>query len=350
MYYANGSGIRIRNTGAVVDSVLIAGATDVEAKPSPDNSALALAYRQGNSTNLVLVDAASGNVTTVHTASGGGFYTFAWAPGSDALGAGYRPSGAAERSAVVIADLSGNVRNVGCSMSNRFVAWRANEQVVVGDGSNIYTVSARDCTTLATLPRNGKTDITFSPDGSRVLFKRANSLFIARYDGASTTQIAAPRSRANNMRWSPDSRKIAFEIQSPRYGNVTHVAVYDYATGQATFNTEEKPLGVPKDNNPCWSPDGTRLSLDRSYARSGEAGDYVQQQKVVTRVPGNDENVVAEELVRGAASEGRDDCSWVDDEHLALMSTDGPKIVNVDTKVAYRMPSNVKLLYARVAN
>jgi Tol biopolymer transport system component len=350
MYYSDGSGIRMRNTGTVVDSVVIPGATDVVAKPSPDNSAVAVSYRQGTSTSLVMIDAASGTVSTVHSASGGGSYTFAWAPGSDALGAGYRPSGGAGRSAVLIANRSGNVRNVGCSASNRFLAWRSDGQVVVGDGSNIYTVSARDCSTLATLPMSGKTDITYSPDGSRIFFKRANSLFIARHDGASTTQIAAPRSRANNMRWSPDSRKIAFEIQSPRYGNVTHVAVYDYATEQATFNTEEKPLGVPTDENPCWSPDGTRLSLDRSYARRGEAGDYVQQQKIVTRVPGNDESVVDEELIRGAVPEGRDVCSWVDGEHLALTSTDGPRIFNVDTKVAYRMPSNVKLLYARVAN
>jgi Tol biopolymer transport system component len=340
----------MRNTGSVADSVVVPGATDVVAKPSPDNGAVAVAYRQGSTTSLVMIDGASGIVSTVHTASGGGSYTFAWAPGSDALGVGYRPSGGAGQSAILMSDRRGNVRNVGCSVSNRFVAWRANGQVVVGDGSNIYTVSASDCSTLATLPMSGKTDITYSPDGSRILFKRANSLFIARYDGASTTQIAAPRSRANNMRWSPDSKKIAFEIQSPSYGNITHVAVYDYATAQATFNAEEKPLGVPKDNNPCWSPDGTRLSLDRSYARRGEAGDYVQQQKVVTRVPGNDESVVDEELIRGAAPERRAECSWVDNQHLALTSADGPKIFNVDTKVAYRMPNNVKLLYARVAN
>ena len=142
----------------------------------------------------------------------------------------------------------------------------------MGDGTNIYAVDARDCRTLATLPMRGKSHITYSPDGDRIFFKRAGSLFIAEYNGANAQQIAAPRSRAENMRWSPDSRKIAFEIQSPRYSNVTHVAVYDYATGQAAFNSEERPLGVPKDNNPCWSPDGTRISIDRTYSRRGEAG------------------------------------------------------------------------------
>ncbi len=354
MYYADATGVRIRSTGSVIDSVLIAGATDIEAKPSPDRSAVAVSYRGGDSTRLVLIDAGSGAVSTVHSAPGRGSYTFVWARGSDALGAAYRPTGGSGSGAVLIADRAGRVRNVGCTASNRFIAWRSGGggggQIVVGDGTNIYAVDARDCRTLATLPMSGKSHITYSPDGNRIFFKRANSLFIAEYNGANAQQIAAPRSRAENMRWSPDSRKVAFEIQSPRYSNVTHVAVYDYATGQATFNSEERPLGAPKDTNPCWSPDGTRISIDRTYSRRGEAGDYVQKQKVIMRVPGNDEDVVVEELIRGTVPDERDSCSWIDNRHIALVSADGPRILNVNTKVAYRMPSAARLLYARVEN
>ncbi len=352
MYYADATGVRIRSTGSVIDSVLIAGATDIEAKPSPDRSAVAVAYRQGDSTSLVLIDAASGAVSTVHSAPGRGSYTFVWARGSDALGAAYRPTGGSGRGAVLIADRAGRVRNVGCTASNRFIAWRSGggEQIVVGDGVNIYTVDARDCRTLATFPMSGKSHITYSPDGDRIIFKRANSLFIAEYNGANTKQIATPRSRAENMRWSPDSRKIAFEIQSPRYSNVTHVAVYDYATGQAAFNSEARPLGVPKDNNPCWSPDGTRISIDRTYSRSGEVGDYLQKQKVIMLVPGNDEDVVVDELIRGTVPDERTPCSWIDNLHIALVLADGPSILNVNTKVAYKMPSAARLLYARVEN
>ncbi len=349
MYYADNTGIRLRNTGARVDSVLLSAATDVQAKPSPDRDAVALSFRRGGSAHLILVDAVTGAVSNVHSAMGSGSYTFAWARGGDALGAAFRSTDGSTQSAVLIADRAGNVRNVGCSVSNRFIAWRANGQIVIGDGANIYTVDARDCETLATLPMRGKTDITYSPDGSRVAFKRANSLFVAEYNGANTQQIAAARSAASNLQWSPDSRKIAFEIKSPRYANITHVAVYDYATGEATFRAEQRPLGVPDDHNPCWSPDGTRLSLDRSYARRGESGEYVQKQKVITPVPGEDENVVLEELIRGAipASEG---CAWVDDQHIAIVSADGPKILNVDTRAAYSMPDNVQLLFAKVGN
>ena len=350
MLYADGSGIRLRNTASVVDSVFITGATDVDAKPSPDRAAVAVSYGMGNSTRLVMIDAVGGAASEVHSAPGRGVYTFEWAGGSDALGIGYRTTDGSAPSAVLVADRNGNVRNVGCSASNRFVAWRAGGQIVVSDGTNMYTVDARDCRTLATLPMSGKSDITYSPDGNRIFFLRRGSLFIAQHDGANTKEIVAARSRAGNVRWSPDSRRIALEIASPRYANRTHVAIYDFATDQTTFNAEEKPLGVPSDDSPCWSPDGTRLALDRSYNRRGEDGDYVQRQKVVTAVSGNDENVVSEELIRGTAPGGRSTCAWVDERHIALDSTDGPRIFNVDSKAAYRLPGNAKLLYARVEN
>ncbi len=349
MYYADSTGIRLRNAGAQVDSVLLSAATDVQAKPSPDRDAVAVSFRLAGSAHLIILDAATGAVSNVHSASGGGSYTFVWARGSDAVGVGYRSTDGSTPSAVLIADRAGNVRNVGCSVSNRFIAWRASDQIVVGDGRNIYTVDASNCQTLATLPMRRKTDITYSPDGNRVAFKRANSLFVAEYNGANAQQIVAARSAASNLQWSPDSRKIAFEIQSPRYANITHIAVYDFATGQTTFRAEQRPLGVPDDHNPCWSPDGTRLSLDRSYTRRGELGEYVQKQKVITPVPGEDEHVVLEELIRGAIppSEG---CTWVDDQHVVLASVDGPKIFNVDTKEAYDVPDNVRLLFAVMEN
>ncbi|MCH8255118.1 MAG: hypothetical protein IID06_07195 [Gemmatimonadetes bacterium] len=76
----------------------------------------------------------------------------------------------------------------------------------------------------------------------------------------------------------------------------------------------------------------------------------MQKQKVIVRVPGNDEDVVVEELIRGTVPDERGSCSWVDDRHIALVLADGPRILNVNTKVAYRMPSDARLLYVRVEN
>ncbi len=49
MYYADNTGIRLRNTGARIDSVLLSAATDVQAKPSPDRNAVAVSFRRGGS-------------------------------------------------------------------------------------------------------------------------------------------------------------------------------------------------------------------------------------------------------------------------------------------------------------
>ncbi len=299
-------------------------------------------------TNIVVVDGVTGRVSRVHDGPGDGEYTFAWSAAGDVLGIGYR---ATETGRIFVSDGNGNLRDVGCSASNRFVTWRGNGEAVVSDDRNIYTISTNDCSTLATLPMQGKSEITYSPNGSRVAFRRAGSLFVAEYDGANAQQIAAPRSSAAHLRWSPDSRRLSFDVQSQQYAGVTHIAIYDLATGQATFDAEERALGMPTDARACWSPSGTAIAHERAYQRTDGGGQaYIQRQKVVRAVPGSDENVVLEELVRGTPAEDRWLCRWIDDRHLALRSSDGPRIYNIETRIAYDLPRDGRLLYARVAN
>ena len=347
MYYAHASGVRVRNTALGVDSVVIPRAGDVVGKQSPDNAYLALAYRRGDSTALVIVNGHSGAMSPVHAAGGNGAYTFAWATASDTLGVAYRPIGDGQ-SAVLIADLNGNVRDVGCAASNRFIVWRAGGQLVVRDARNIYTVDARNCNTLATLPMRGKTDIEYSYDGNRVVFPRDGSLYLASYNGAGAQQLAGAPFNPQNPTWSPDNRRIAFEIRSTQFRNITHVAVHDLGTGRVWFNAEERALGMPRDNNPCWSPRGDRLAHDREYQRRGVDGEpYVQKQKIITPASSEVEDVLLEELVRGQGPDA-ESCGWIDDQHLSLVSANGLRIFNLETKVAYEMPHNTVLLYARV--
>ena len=250
-----------------------------------------------------------------------------------------------------MSDGNGNLRDVGCSASNRFVAWHGTGRAVVSDDRNVYTVDTNDCSTIATLPMQGKSNITYASTGGRVAFLRAGSLFVAEYDGANAQQIAAPRSSATNMRWSPDGGRLAFDVQSAQYADVTHIAIYDFATGQATFNSEENALGMPRDAQACWSPDGNAIAHERAYARTDGSGQgYIQRQKVVRPIPGAGENVLLDELVRGTPAADRWLCRWIDDAHLALQSNDGPRIYNVETNTAYEVPPDGRLLYARVAN
>lgn len=346
MYYANGSGIRVRDTGRQMDSTLVAGATDVRAAPSPDRRRVALSYRLANMTSLIVVDGVSGRVSRVHDGPGDGEYTLAWSAAGDVLGIGFR---AGEGGGILVSDGNGNLRDVGCSDSNRFLAWRSSGQAVVSDDQNVYTVNTSDCSTLATLPMQGKSDITYAPNGGRVAFRRGGSLFVAEHDGANAQQVTNARSNPANLRWSPDGGRLAFDVQSSQYADVTHIAIYDLATGQATFNAEERALGMPRDAQACWSPNGRSIAHERAYFRTDGSGQsYLQRQKVVRPIPGSDENVLLEELVRGTPAEDRWLCRWIDDGHLALQSNEGPLIYNVDTKTAYEMPRDGRLLYARV--
>ena len=347
MYYVDGADIHVRNTGATIDSVVVAGVSNVVASASPDGSHVAVAYARGDSAELVMIDTRKGGVSSVHSAPLGE-YTLAWSVLGDSLGAALRPAAEGSRGVVLIADIDGNARDIGCSVSNRFLAWRSNGQVIVGDAANVYTVSARDCSTLATLSRRERTQIRYSPDGNRVLYERNGGLIGARYDGASSQWIARSRYQPNNARWSPDGRRIAFEVQSEQYGNITHLAIYEYSTGRMEIHSDEKPLGVPRDMNPCWSPSGDRIAHDRDYFRSGGGQEYVQRQKVTSATGGGTEVVVAEELVRDVSPAEPGPCAWIDDNHLVVTLADGPRIVNIETKVAYRLPENSRLLYATV--
>lgn len=345
MFYADPSGVRERRTSEEIDRVMIGGATDVTGLPSPNNRHVAVAYQRGDSTHLVMVDGETGASWSVHAAVGRGAYTMAWAGGSDALGVGFRP--ASGRGAVLIADLAGNVRNVGCSASNQFVAWRANGQVVVQNSRNIYTVDARNCNTLATLPITDKTELRYAHDGSHVTFLRGGTLFLAAYNGANTREVAGPNYRPADVRWSPDNRRIAFELQSQRFANITHIGIYDVSSGRATFNAEERALGVPRDVDACWSPRGDRLAWDRFYQRRGADGEPYLQKQVVVRPAGTpDETVLLEELIRGTPR-STVSCRWLDGTHLALDTNEGEQIVNADTRAAYLMPEGSRVLYAR---
>ena len=43
-------------------------------------------------------------------------------------------------------------------------------------------------------------------------------------------------------------------------------------------------------------------------------------------------------------------CGWIDDNHLVVTSTEGPRVFNIETKVAYRLPGNSRLLWAIVVS
>ncbi len=349
VYYVEDNGVHVMNTRNGVDSIAFTVAGETHAAVSPAGDRFVVTYRDHDSSKTVLIDGASGTTTRVHASVGVGQYTYGWSRDGSRLGVGYRSDGGP--GALVVVGAEAQPRQVGCSTSDRFLAWRTDGGMIVADANNVYAASADDCATLATLPKRGKTDIAYSANGEKVSFLRNNragqpELWVANYNGAGAQTVAPYQYRPQRTRWAPDAGRIAFTLQSQQYANVTHVAVHDLTAGRATFDAEPTELGVPNDDNACWSPDGSRLAFDRSYSRSGGGQSYLTMQKVVSEVETGTQAVIAEELVRGQSPPAG--CAWVGNTHLLVAFTGETLIVDVMSKATFTVPAGRQVLFALV--
>ena len=349
VYYVENDGLHVMNTQTGVDRIAFPVAGDTRAAAAPSGDRFVVNYRDNDSSKVVMIDGASGTTTRVHATAGAGQYTFAWSRDGSRLGVGHRSDEGS--GVVVVVGSEARPHPVGCSTSDRFLAWRTDGSMIVADANNVYAASAEDCTTLATLPKRGKTDIVYSANGEKVSFLRNNragqaELWVANYNGAGAQTVAPYQYLPQRTAWAPDAGRIAFTLQSQQYANVTHVAVHDLTTGRATFDAEPTELGVPNDDNACWSPDGARIAFDRSYSRSGAGQSYLTMQKVVTEVGTGTTAVIVEELVRGGPPPVR--CAWVGNTHLLVAFTDETQIVDVTSKATFSVPAGRQVLFAMV--
>lgn len=123
------------------------------------------------------------------------------------------------------------------------IMWRANR-----DGSN---------PTQLTDPPLYPTLLSWSPDGTQILFVAGNSegmrrLHVLPSHGGKIRQLLPSDTRVqSNPSWSPDGRKIVFDITDPADPAQRSIHILDLSSGQVSEVPGSKGMWSPR-----WSPDG----------------------------------------------------------------------------------------------
>lgn len=121
------------------------------------------------------------------------------------------------------------------------------------------------------LPRDESTP-AYSPDGTRMAYSRTaatgREIVTAGADGSDVRALLLarpPQALDLEPAWSPDGARVAFvRLLDPEEGVASsQVFVATVATGAATRVSSEVVDAALWDENPSWSPDGTRLLIAR---------------------------------------------------------------------------------------
>jgi Tol biopolymer transport system component len=133
---------------------------------------------------------------------------------------------------------------------------------------------------------------TWSPDGSRIAFRREGDIYTMKPDGADLTRLTTD-AFAYEPAWSPDGTKIAFtsrrDLDPNGMGN-PEIYVMD-ADGTGAVNLTRDL--AREDGRPAWSPDGTRIAYDSFPSTGGEIAVWLMNADGSDKVrlppsPGND--------------------------------------------------------------
>ncbi len=108
-------------------------------------------------------------------------------------------------------------------------------------------------------PAEGCEDIEISPDGKWAVWSAKKKLWLASVDGKQQAkELASVHGAAEQPKWSPDSKHIAFVSQRDTH---SFVAIYDFDRDFVRYLTPS----VDKDSMPRWSPDGKQIVFVRTH-------------------------------------------------------------------------------------
>ncbi len=132
-------------------------------------------------------------------------------------------------------------------------------------GGEIYTIKPDGSgATRITFPTGGNSDPAFSPDGAKIAFKRSNDIYVMsangmNSDGTGTQRITNTPVVESEPAWSPDGSKIAFVASAFEVDGSTDFEIWVMnadGTGRTLLTNNSF-----SDTQPAWSPDGARIAF-----------------------------------------------------------------------------------------
>lgn len=276
---------------------------------SPDGRQVAFCAQQEDKQAVYVMDANGTGLSRLSPASENDCYP-AWSPQGDRIALLREVTGGSQ----IIHTMSPDGSNVTPVAEAESMVWSPDGQRIAllthrgGEQATIRVINA-DGTDERVLLEGplalGWTNLSWSPDGSRVLVNTMDvDILTVSADGSEQTKIA----RGEWPAWSPDGRRIAFvQREWEEDGEITSWAVLTMdpdGTGQeSVLGPEQMPEDTYFCARPSWSPDGRRILVVcfRDIDGDGACGDWEGSLWAVG-VDGTGPDLVAEEV--GAI------CSW----------------------------------------
>jgi len=176
-------------------------------------------------------------------------------------------------SQIFIMDSDGsNVRQITDSGFNAMPSWSPDGSKLVfsqapnsDSAPDLYTINTdgsglQNITNTSTM-REQNTD--WSADGSRIVYagngQNGSHIYSINPDGSGRKQITSGNGGDNEPEWSPDGSKIAF-VRSDTTGTTR---VYTMNSDGSGISKLWQPAYVSNERSPSWSPDGTRITFSK---------------------------------------------------------------------------------------
>jgi Tol biopolymer transport system component len=185
-------------------------------------------------------------------------------------------SGLAAASALVLGALGllaiGEPAEASYPGSNGTIAFQSGRDVVAGE---IYTITPGGAANRITFSF-GSSDPVYSPDGSRIAFVSGNNqIFVMNADGTGRRQITNTSTAKQEPTWSPDGTKVAYVANSFDLDGQTDLEIWAInadGSGRQQITHNSSP-----DTQPAWSPLGGKIAFVSARPGDTDRNVYVMK-------------------------------------------------------------------------